>query len=53
MSNLFNNDDLDNVVINADETGLVAQEHEIVEAEIEEGLEGKLPDGDDSGQHHT
>jgi hypothetical protein len=40
---LFENDDLDQAVINADATGLLAEQHEIVDEEVEAGLEGKDP----------
>ncbi|MGZ3497345.1 MAG: hypothetical protein ACXWNK_07940 [Vulcanimicrobiaceae bacterium] len=42
-SELFNNDDLDEAVISADDTGMVAEQHEVVEEEILLGEEGKLP----------
>jgi hypothetical protein len=44
IEKLFENDDLDQAVLNADATGLVAEQHEIVEDEIELGLEGKSLD---------
>jgi hypothetical protein len=43
---LFERDDLDEAVINADATGMVAEQHEITEEEIELGWEGKLPESD-------
>jgi hypothetical protein len=45
VSELFNKDDLDEAVINADDTGLVAEQHEITEEEIALAEEGKLPPG--------
>jgi hypothetical protein len=43
---LFERDDLDEAVINADATGMVAEQHEITEDEVVLGLEGKLPEDD-------
>lgn len=43
---LFERDDLDEAVTNADATGMVAEQHEITEEEIELGLEGNLPEAD-------
>jgi hypothetical protein len=39
LESLFGNDVLDKAVMNADDTGLVAEEHEVVEEEVEHGLE--------------
>jgi hypothetical protein len=41
IEDLFADDDLDAAVINADDTGLVAEQHEITEEETELGLEGR------------
>jgi hypothetical protein len=41
LEKLFQNDDLDQAVINADDTGMVAAEHAIVKEEVELGLEGE------------
>lgn len=39
----FENDDLDDEVLAADDTGMVASQHLIVEQEIARGEEGELP----------
>jgi hypothetical protein len=43
LEELFENDDLDEVVMNADATGMVAAEHLITEAELREA--GVLDEG--------
>ena len=43
LDELFENDDLDDAVINADATGMVAAEHLITEAELREA--GVLDEG--------
>jgi hypothetical protein len=43
IEELFENDDLDDAVINADATGMVAAEHLITEAELREA--GVLDEG--------
>jgi hypothetical protein len=40
-SEIFGRDDLDEAVINADDTGMVAEQHEITEEEMLRGLEGE------------
>jgi hypothetical protein len=43
---LFERDDLDDAVLNADATGMIAEQREITEDEVILGVEGKLPDED-------
>ncbi|HYZ14860.1 MAG TPA: hypothetical protein VE591_00610 [Candidatus Acidoferrum sp.] len=43
---LFERDDLDDAVLNADATGMVAEQREITEDEVILGVEGQLPDED-------
>jgi hypothetical protein len=43
---LFERDDIDEAVINADDTGMVAEQHEITEDEVKLGIEGKPPENE-------
>jgi hypothetical protein len=43
---LFERDDIDEALINADDTGMVAEQHEITEDEVILGIEGKLPENE-------